>query len=270
MATPRKKKTTKKTTKKKAVAKKKTTTAKKTTAGARRPNMKIDNAANRRITERKTLYYKFPEGNTVLAVCPPLDGSGLIFTKTHLHYTLQRDDDPNKKFAPACLRFHGDGNCYICTFIDHLLTTYDDPIITEIAADLDVGNGSTHIQAFIRDGDEWIGPKLISLSPGLVSKFRNFLSMDEDMQRPPFASHEGGQTVMVSRTGTTKYNTRYDAQLTGQFHNLDDLIPDWYSRAHKDVLAKLDIKVLDIDEQKAALYRTFPDLPWKDIEDAIG
>lgn len=277
-------KTTKKTTKK-APAKKTTKkapakTAPATTAGAKRPTWRANVATNRAMTDRKSLFFTFPaNATTTIRVIPRYDKVGLelgaMFVKQRLHYDLNSGfaslDDPNRKIAPACLQEHGDGNCYMCNVIDWLKSQTVDERLKTLGESL-YATEQIQAQTWILDtsSKKWYGPRIVKVPKGVATELTSMLSMAEDNDMPVFCDPDQGQGVAVSRTGTGRFNTKYSSQLTGKIQSMDVLDPNWWETCIKDLPAKLDMKVLNIDEQKQILVAAHPDLPWDLIEEEIG
>lgn len=262
----KKKTSKKKTTKKKAPAKK--PIAQK--AGAKRPSFKVSGAAAKQSTARKSKFYDLDAGNHVMRILPPFDETRFVpWYKTVLHVSVKAEDS-ERNMWPACLEEHGDGNCYICNFLEYA-ATQGDPF-TRAAADKMYVSTKYCVQAYIWEvaSQKWLGPKIVKLPQGVVNKLSTNISTAEDTGQAPFCDVKRGQSVVISRVGAGKNDTRYDANPTGNMFDLDKEIPGWYEEAYKDLWAALDVNELDINAQKEALYRTYPELPWEDIEKAIG
>lgn len=258
--------------KKKAPAKK--TSAKSTqSAGASRPAYDLDPVETMKQTERKGLFFKFPVGATPVRFLPQFKkGERSLFCKTTLHYTVKTEDG-QRNIAPACLKVHGSGNgedfCYICAFIDWLKET-GDPMLMKVADDL-FPSETLNVQAFVQDAaKEWVGPHIIGVGKKLATEMAGLLNMARDNDLPFFCDPDEGETLVIQRSGTGKFDTKYQLMQTGRRQSLDVLVPNWEKRVFRDLWAKLDVKVLSPKDQKAALYRTYRDLPWREIEKAIG
>lgn len=237
-------------------------------AGASRPKFNVDPVANAKITDRKGLFFKFPVGNTSVRFLPQFNGQGSIFVQSVLHYTV-KTEDMQRNIAPACLKEHGDGECYICEFIEWL-ESHDDKVLKEIAVNMRP-NRALNVQAFVKDASgAWNGPVIIGVSNKLAQEMSNLLNMAADNDLPFFCDPELGETLVVSRTGSGKFDTKYQLMQTGKRESLSKLVPDWEANVIKDLWRKLEVKVLNPNEQKKALARTFPDLPWKEIEKTLG
>jgi hypothetical protein len=273
------KKTAKKTTTTRTTKKKTKKAPAKTKAGATRPKFKASAAANRAMTERKTMFFSFPANTTTtVRIIPRYDDVGLeqgaLFVLQRLHYDVEGGfslpNDPQRKIAPACLQEHGDGNCYMCNLIDWL-KAQDDERLQNLGSDL-YATEQLQAQAWILDpsSKDWYGPKIVKVPKSVANDMTNAISMAEDNDMPVFCDPDEGMGMAVTRTGQGRFGTKYSTQLTGKVMSMDDIDPDWWERCIKDLPAKLDMKVLNIDEQKEILVHAHPDLPWDAIEDDIG
>ena len=237
-------------------------------AGANKPDYNIDPAATQKMTDRKGLFFKFPVGNTSFRFLPQFNNKPSIFSKSVLHYTV-KTDDMQRNIAPGCLEEHGEGQCYICAFVDWLKET-EDPVLEKIAKDL-TARPQLNVQAFVQDASkEWMGPVIVGVGSKLAQDMSSLLSMAKDNDLPYFCDPYMGETLVVNRVGTGMFDTKYTLMQTGKRGSLDTLILDWESRVIRDLWKKLDVKVLNVTEQKKALHRTYPDLPWQEIQKAIG
>jgi len=273
MAKKAAKKTARKRTAKKAPAK----------SGMRRPTFKISGAANAGLVQTSGLFYKHEPNTTVLAcVVPRLDPiglkNGLIWNTQSLHYgpdtaKFKNPDNPERTFAPGCLQEHGDGNCYICS-VAEWLGNHDDFRLKALGSELRATQQIfCQIWIFDQTKQASYGPVLYKsggCSKTIYKSINNLLKMAEQMGTPPFCDPDHGQPVALIREGSTMNDTRYSVQQTGQPMPYDKMDPDWYDRAIVDVSKKLDLRVLDINDQKQLLHKTLPDLPWEDIEREVG
>ncbi len=276
------KKVAKKTTRKKATKKApvKKTAAK---AGAKRPSFKISGAANAGLVQTGGLFYKHEPNTTVMAcVIPRMDPegleNGLIWNTQSLHYgpdnaKFKNPDNPERTIAPGCLQEHGDGDCYICNVADWLKQN-DDFRLKALGEQL-APSQQIFCQVWIFDQTkkEWYGPRLYKsggCSKTIYKGINSLLNMAEQMGSAPFCDPDNGQPIALIREGSTMNDTRYSVQQTGQPMPYDKMDPDWLSKAITDVDAKLDLRVMDINEQKQLLFQTLPDLPWEDIEREVG
>jgi len=264
---------TKKTTTKKAATKKtttKTTASAPSTGGARKPNYQIDADASSALTKRNSEFVTFDANTTTtLRVVPPLDGSGLLFTKLRLHYQILAETG-ERKMAPACLEYHGDGQCYICDFI-RWAKEQPDGIVQKIAEEIRASE-YVYVQCYVFDvaSKTWHGPKLAKFTPNTGSQMSVMLQTARDNGMPMFPDPDQGQSITVNRKGSGKNDTRYLVQPTGFQVPLDKVDPRWEKNCAKSVFEKLAPTIYNIDDQKRALHRTFPDLPWDRIQKAIG
>lgn len=251
---------------KKAPAKKTETAAPR--AGAHKPKYNVDPVANAKITDRKGLFFKFPVGNTSVRFLPQFNGQGSIFVRSVLHYTV-KTEDMQRNIAPACLKEHGDGECYICDFIEWL-ESHDDKVLKEVAQQLRPNNALS-VQAFVKNAaGEWDGPVIIGVSSKLSQEMSNLLNMAKDNDLPYFCDPDMGETLVVTRTGSGKFDTKYQLMQTGKREPLSKLVPGWENKVFPDLWRKLEVKVLNPNEQKKALARTYPDMPWREIEKKLG
>lgn len=238
-----------------------------------KPTFKVNTGANKKATERKTIFHDLkPDTTTRLRVVPPVTEDGLIFTKVTNHFKLKNDE--NFGMALACLGDHGNDEtgekCYICELVDYLRKTGDKGD-AKIAGDLRA-SPRWYLQAFVYDKDsgEYFGPKLIGLSKTTADAVNDLLISQEDSGDDFFCDPENGQDISIKRTGSG-LNTKYTVMPTGQKKNLDDIIPGWQDKLIMDVYAAIDLKLEDMDGQKRAVYRTFNDeLDWEAIEERVG
>jgi len=276
MATTRKK-TAKKTTKK--AAKKTTKTAAPTASGATRPKFKASAAANRAMTKRQSIYHTLQQGTNTLRLVPRYDDEGLaqgaIFVLQRLHYDVNSGfpslEDSERKVAPACLQEHGDGNCYICNFVEWCKTQGVDERLVELGEEM-YATKQLQAQAWLLDptSKQWYGPRIVKIPNGVATDLTDLISVAEDNDMPVFCDPDEGQGVAITRTGQGRYGTKYSVHATGKIQSMDDIDPDWWNKCIKDLPAKLDMKVYDIDQQKEMLVNAHPDLPWDLIEKEIG
>jgi hypothetical protein len=263
--------------KKKAPAKKRPTRA----AGAKRPSYKASASATKAMTKRRGLFFDLPANSrTQVRVMPRFDkdedGEQVesIMVKNVLHYNLK--DKDGEGIALGCLDEHGTAEtgdyCYMCALAEWL-AGQEDPNLHKLGT----GFGSLeaeqllYIQAWLYTPGtkEWEGPKIIKIKPTLANKLGDLISSAEDFGQTPFVDPDEGQVVVLTKTGEKK-QTRYDVITTGNFINMDDVDENWVKTVIMDLPSKLDVKVWDIDEQKKAAVRTYPDFPWDEIEDDIG
>lgn len=266
------KKVTKKAPKKKAPAKKRPTRA----AGAKRPSYRVSAAATKAMTKRKGLFMDLAANTDLyVRVMPRLDGEESIFAQTHLHYKMKGKDGAD--IALGCLEEHGDEDtgydCYLCQLAEWLAAQEDKNLHK-----MGTGFGSIeageqlYIQAWVFEPStkEWSGPRLVKCKPTIAGKLGDLIASAEDFGSTPFVDFDEGQIIKLTRTGSTKNDTRYEVTPTGEFISMDEVDEHWAKNAIKSLPAKLEVRVWDIDEQKQAAHRAFPDLPWDIIEEDIG
>ena len=273
------KKAAKKKTAKKTTTRKKT--AKKTSArgGATRPKFKASAAANRAMTKRKSIYHTLQKGTNTLRILPRYDEVGLeqgaIFVLQRLHYDVNSGfpslEDAERKVAPACLQEHGDGNCYMCNLVEWLKTQDVDERLVDLGEEL-FATKQLQAQAWIWDPSSktWYGPRIVKIPNGVANDLTDLISVAEDNDMPVFCDPDEGQGVAITRSGEGRYGTKYSVHATGKQQSMDDIDPNWWENCIKDLPAKLEMKVYDIDQQKEVLVNAHPDLPWDLIEEAIG
>lgn len=238
--------------------------------GANKPTFQIDVDANTAITKRNSTFIDFPANTTTtLRVVPPLDGSGMIFTKQRKHFQILTETG-DRKIAPGCLEYHGDGTCYMCAFVNWAMAQPD--AVLQLIADDIKASDSVYIQCYVWDigSKTWQGPKFAKFTPNTASQMSVMLQTARDNGMPMFPDPSQGQSITVNRKGAGRNDTKYLVQPTGFVVALDKVDPNWLTNCAKSVPDKLDLTVYDINDQKRALQRTFPDLPWKRIQEAIG
>ena len=261
--------TAKKTTTKKAPAKTAPATSTHAT-GAHKPSYKIDTDASSALTKRNSEFVTFdPNTTTTLRVVPPMDGSGLVFTKLTTHFKILAETG-ERKISPGCLEHHGDGNCYICDFVKWAMEQ-PDGLIQRVADDIKATE-YVYIQCYVWDvGTKvWHGPKFAKFRPATASQMSVMFQTARDNAMPPFPDPYAGQSITVNRKGSGQNDTKYLIQPTGFQIPLDKVDPKWEKNCARNVFEKLAPTIYSLDDQKRALHRTFPDLPWKKIQEAIG
>lgn len=275
--------TAKKAAKKVAKKTAKKAPAKKTTAksggggGAVRPKFRANAAANRAMTERKSMFFKFPTGTTTIRIIPRYDEEGLemgaLFVPQKLHYDVKGgftdifNPDSKRKIAPACLQEHGDGNCYMCSVIEWLKNC-EDPALAAMAHDDLYPNEQLQAQAWILDPTTktWYGPRIVKVPKGVAGDLSDLITIAEDNDMPAFYDPDEGMGVAVTKSGEGQFGTRYSVQATGRAQSMDDIAPGWWDACIKDLPKKLDVKVLDIEQQKELLVTAHPEWPWDEME----
>ena len=276
------KKTATRTGNKKAARKgSKTAAAKSSPVGAVRPKFKANAAANRAVTERKSLFMSLPVGTTTMRIIPRYDPEGLekglLFVPQKLHYDIKGgfvdifNPDTKRRIAPACLQEHGDGNCYMCHVIDWLKAG-DDQRLAAIAKEDLYPSEQLQCQAWILDPSSktWYGPRIVKVPKGVAGELSDKITVAEDNDMVPWSDPDEGQRVAVTRTGTGQFGTTYTVDLVGRPESIESIASGWWEQCFKDLPTKLDVKVLNIDQQKELLVTAHPEWPWDKIEADIG
>jgi hypothetical protein len=175
-----------------------------------------------------------------------------------------------RSIAPGCLELHGDGYCYFCEF-SRWAKEQPDGSLQKIGHELRATK-YIYVQAYVWDvaTKSWQGPKMAKFTANTASQMTVMLQTAKDNDMPMFPDPENGQSITVNRKGAMLNDTKYLVQPTGFVVPLDKVDHNWMSVCAKDVAAKLNLTIYTVDEQKKALHRTFPDLPWAKIQKAIG
>ena len=237
-----------------------------------KPSFKVNIAANRKSTERKTLFLDIkPDTSVRVRVMPPVTEDGMIFGKSVNHFKLKNEEGFG--LALGCLNEHGTGdtgtNCYLCNLVKMLRN--GDKAEKKIADDLRA-SPRWYAQCWVFDKSEgtYFGPQLVGLSKTTAEAVNDILVGQEDSGDDYFCDPENGQDLIITRKGSG-LNTRYTVLATGKKMPLSEVDADWETKIISDLYAALDIKLEDQDGQKRAVYRTFEDeLDWEKIQDVIG
>ncbi|KPJ97090.1 MAG: hypothetical protein AMJ55_00285 [Gammaproteobacteria bacterium SG8_15] len=234
---------------------------------------RVNVKANIESTVRKTVFFDIkPDSMNRIRVVPPVDETGMIFTKAVNHFKLKNEDGFG--IALACLEEHGDeGTCYLCKLIKFLEKTGDksDAKVAKMLA----ASSRWYLQAFIGEKDvdgnlNYTGPKLVGLSKTTAEKVSNLLTTQDQIGDVFFCDPDNGQDLVVQRIGTG-FKTKYEVQLTGKQVALSDIVPDWEDKLITDVNEALNMKVRTPEEQREAVLRTFGDeLDWDTIDAAVS
>lgn len=246
-------------------------------SGINKPIFKLNLKANIESTTRKTVFYDLkPDTATRLRVVPPVDESGMIFTKSVNHFKLKNDEGFG--IALACLEEHGTDetgeNCFLCRLTKHLFSTNDKgdaKIAKEISA-----SSRWYLQAYIaqkqEDGTlEYLGPKLVGLSKTTAERISGLLATQDTVGDDYFCDVENGQDLVITRQGSG-FKTKYTVDLAGKKVNLNEIVPDWNEEDGKrrlitDVYDALNLKAVTPQEQSEAVLRTFGDeIDWEAVE----
>lgn len=237
-----------------------------------KPTFKVNIAANKKSTERKTIFADIkPDTSMRFRCAPPVTEDGMLFTKVTNHFRLKNEEGYG--LALACLEEHGDENtgnvCYLCALCNMLKN--GDKAEQKIADDLRA-SPRWYLQAWIFDkaSETYDGPKLIGLSKTTAETMVDLLVMQDEAGDDHFYSVDAGQDLVITRRGSG-LNSKYTVQATGKKMPLSDVCPNWEGKIMHNVLVAIDQKLADPDGQKRAVYRTFEDqLDWEAIQEQIG
>jgi len=237
-----------------------------------KPTFKVNVGANKKATERKTVFYDLkPDTSTRMRILPPVTDDGLIFAKVTNHFRLKNEEGFG--MALACLQEHGTAEtgetCYLCQIVNHLRK--GDKGDQKIAGDLRP-SPRWYVQAYILDKDsgEYFGPKLVGLSKTTAEALQDILVSQDDTGDDFFCDPEKGQDIVIKRTGSG-LNTKYTVMPMGDKVPLSSIVPGWEDKIITDIYGVLDLRLEDMDGQKRALARTFEDeLDWDTIQEVVG
>lgn len=237
-----------------------------------RPTFKVNVSANKKATERKSIFYDIaPDSSVRLRVMPPVTEDGMLFTVVSNHFKLKSDE--GMKIALACLREHGNPeigtDCYLCDLVRHLKT--GDKAEQKIAKDIEASR-RWYLQCLIYDKaeDEYFGPKLVGLSRTTAEQVQSILSTQDEVGDAYFCDPDKGQDIIITRKGSG-LASKYSSMPSNKIAALSDIFPGWEDKLIMDVYKTLELKIYDVDEQKKTALRTFGDeLDWEAVEAAIG
>ena len=237
-----------------------------------RPSFKVNVAANKKATEKKSIFFDLlPDTTNRLRILPPTNEDGLLFTLVANHFKLKAPEGFG--MALACLEEHGNSevgeSCYICDLVK--LLEKGDKSDKNVADLLSVAK-RWYIQVLVYDKAEsaYFGPKFVGLSRTTAEKLQEILVSQDEVEDDYFCDPDAGQDIVITRKGSGMA-TRYSVAPTGKKAKLDDIFPAWEDKIYMDPLDAFDLKVRDIDDQKKAVYRTFDDeLDWEAIQEQLG
>lgn len=240
--------------------------------GANRPTFRVDVAANKKATEKKSVFYDLkPDTTNRLRILPPVSEDGLLFTLVSNHFRLKSDEGFG--MALACLGEHGTADtgddCYLCNLVN--LLRKGDKADQKVAKDL-AASKRWYLQCFVYDkaADNYFGPKLVGLSRTTAEAVQDILNSQADVGDDFFCDPDQGQDIIITRKGSGM-NTRYTVSPTGKKMSLDDVFPGWEDKIMTDIMKVIDLRIHDQDDQKKAAYRSFGDaLDWEAIQSEIG
>lgn len=238
----------------------------------KKPTFKVNVAASRKSTERKTLFADIkPDTTMQLRVAPPVTEDGMIFAKVTNHFRLKNEEGFG--LALACLEEHGDKDtgedCYLCS-VQKILRNGDKA--EQKIADSIKASPRWYLQAWIfdKESNTYIGPKLVGVSKTTAEAINDILVAQEDSGDAYFCDVEKGQDIRITRRGSG-LNTKYTVAPTGKQMPLSKVCSNWEEKIIMDVYGALELKIQDPDEHKRALFRTFEDeIDWDNIQDLIG
>lgn len=221
-------------------------------------------AANRKATARPTVFFDIKPDTTVrLRVVPPLAEDGILFTKAVNHFGFKNEDDIN--IAPACLLAHTDGErCFICDLTKYLYSINDSKLARRISA-----KPKWFLQAFVWDGTEYFGPKLVGLSKTTAEAVNDILDQQEQTDVPFFCDPDEGHDLMITRKGAG-LQTKYTVNAGGKPVKLSKIVPGWEERVFEDVMAKIDPRIMTYDEQRETAVRSLEGIDWSDFDDWLS
>lgn len=237
-----------------------------------KPSFKVNIAASRKSTERKTLFHDIkPDTSVRVRIMPPMTEDGMIFAKSCNHFKLKNEEGFG--LALACLDEHGNEytgtDCYLCSIVK--MHRNGDKAEKKIADDMRA-SPRWYAQVWVYDKSEesYFGPKLLGLSKTTAEAVNDILVAQEESGDDYFCDPDQGQDLVITRKGSG-LNTRYTVLPTGKKMPLSEVDADWETKIIADMYAALELKLEDPDGQKRAVYRTFEEeLDWEKIQDQIG
>ena len=237
-----------------------------------RPTFRVNIAASKKSTERKTLFADIkPDTSMRLRCAPPVTEDGMIFAKVTNHFRLKNEEGFG--LALACLEEHGNEDtgesCYLCQLVSMLKggDKGDQKIASEMRA-----SPRWYMQAWIYDkeAESYYGPKLVGISKTTAEAVNDILVAQDESGDDYFCDVDNGQDIVITRRGSG-LNTKYTVMATGAKMPLSEVCETWEEKIIQDVFGALELKLEEPDGQKRAVYRTFEDeLDWEKIQDAIG
>lgn len=232
--------------------------------------MKLNLSKTIATTARDGLFFDIkPDSRNVLRFLPPTQENGSLFFLNVNHFNLKSDED--KGMALACGDVHrNDGDdCYLCKVAEWLKRTGEDDIAQKIRP-----SKNYYAQVLVGSKDaegQWTfsGPKMVRFSQTGADAIIEILKAQELVDDDFACDPHNGQNIVFSRNGAG-LQTKYSAQAMGNKNDLDEIFPGWESKL-LDIPEKLDMKIWDNDEMKAALVHTFGDvIDWDALEADIA
>jgi len=223
----------------------------------RKPNTKLNIAASRKVTEKKSLFVDVPnDGSVQVRHLPPDNDDGILFVRIGQHFKFE-DEDGNSR-AYACLNEHGgpdDGKCAICDTCEYFKKNGND--VERDIADGFKGVGlSYQFYAQVYDKnriDE--GPKLIRVPQSAADQFMDKAQFAEDNGMPVPSDVEAGEWVIYGKKIKNK-RTEWSVMPTGVRVPLDTLDKDWAEKM-MDITEALALRILPRVQQIKALKENY-------------
>lgn len=232
--------------------------------------------ANLNASKQGSKFVKVDENSTLrVRFLPTTHPEGLLTYTTTSHFKLKEeaDDGGVKGMALACLNDHGEESCYICDLIKGLNKSGDKAGM-KIAKQL---RGSTRynyqvLVAEKQNDNTWKygKPCILGLPKGASEDLAQLLANMELMGQPDFADVNGGQDILISRTGTG-LSTKYRIDRSGETVDLDEVYPKWDEDFMDDVWDALNLRVFTREAMQRAARFTFSELiDWETMADEYG
>jgi hypothetical protein len=216
-------------------------------------------AASRKATARPTNFFDMkPDTTTRMRVVPPMNETGILFVKAVNHFGFKNEDGIN--IAPACLLSHTDEErCFMCDLTKYLFSVGDQKLARRIGA-----KPKWFVQAFIWDGAEYFGPKLVGLSKTTADQVLDILDQQEQTDIPFFCDPDEGHDLIITRKGS-QLQTKYTVNAGGKPVALDKIVPDWKDRVWADMMEKIDPRIMTYEQQRETAVRSLEGVDWEDF-----
>lgn len=232
--------------------------------------------ANLQTLKSNSRFRDVGEGETVIfRFAPSVDPkNGLIFYRTMNHYRFK--DQDGRGLALADLREHGNtetGYDDYITKLSNVLKEHGDETEKKIGKDIE-GSNRYYAQGFeavrMSDGTfKYESNRLLSVPKTAAEAVLKVMERQAMLGELPFTDVNEGQTILISRDGKGR-NTKYSAERSGQKVPLDEIVPDWKTQLHKDVIEALILKVYTPAMQKQIAQLSYPKLDWERLEQEFG
>lgn len=213
-----------------------------------------------------------PDTTLIFRFAPPVREDGVFLYPAFNHYRF-KDQDGNKT-ALADLALHGNDETgrvdYIAALarvLEELAVEKKDEKLAEIADNIS-GNTRVYMQGWVgerTDDGLKFDPaiKLAAFTEATSKRIARIAEKNELMGEAHFTDPEGGQAILVSRTGSGRNDTRYTEERSGQIAALDDIIPGWQSTLIEDVYDALMLNVMTRAAQREIAKISYPQLDWE-------